>query len=301
MAFYLLERDRDGGQAAEPGAGRGAANGRPLQALPHAHRERAVRDLRIAPQRDAAQLCVVESPADVVAIEQSGGFRGPLLRADGAPVAARRHRAGRTRPGRVRAAARRGRGARGDPRDQSDRGGRGDRALSRRARPAPRPQGVAHRARRAGRRRARIRRRRHAGACAGGAHQRHLASGERRVPAPLRAAPASRTGGAAGDSFRSGARRSAAVGDRGAHRAARLLQVAAIVESALAPARESRRTRAPRRARCCAGGAKSRTPGASIIADSAPAARRYQRAVVVVCRPSAVARQLGGLRRRLGS
>ncbi len=27
-------------------------------------------------QRDAAQLCVVESPADVVAIEQSGGFRG---------------------------------------------------------------------------------------------------------------------------------------------------------------------------------------------------------------------------------
>ena len=27
-------------------------------------------------QRDTAQLCVVESPADVVAIEQSGGFRG---------------------------------------------------------------------------------------------------------------------------------------------------------------------------------------------------------------------------------
>jgi recombination protein RecR len=27
-------------------------------------------------QRDLAQLCVVESPADVVAIEQSGGYRG---------------------------------------------------------------------------------------------------------------------------------------------------------------------------------------------------------------------------------
>jgi len=27
-------------------------------------------------QREAGQLCVVESPADVVAIEQSGGFRG---------------------------------------------------------------------------------------------------------------------------------------------------------------------------------------------------------------------------------
>jgi recombination protein RecR len=29
-----------------------------------------------SPQRDAGLLCVVESPADVVAIEQSGGFRG---------------------------------------------------------------------------------------------------------------------------------------------------------------------------------------------------------------------------------
>jgi recombination protein RecR len=29
-----------------------------------------------SPQRDAALVCVVESPADVVAIEQSGGYRG---------------------------------------------------------------------------------------------------------------------------------------------------------------------------------------------------------------------------------
>jgi recombination protein RecR len=29
-----------------------------------------------APSRDRSLLCVVESPADVVAIEQSGGFRG---------------------------------------------------------------------------------------------------------------------------------------------------------------------------------------------------------------------------------
>ncbi|HTT02184.1 MAG TPA: recombination mediator RecR [Steroidobacteraceae bacterium] len=29
-----------------------------------------------SPQRDAALLCVVESPADVVAVEQSGSFRG---------------------------------------------------------------------------------------------------------------------------------------------------------------------------------------------------------------------------------
>ena len=30
----------------------------------------------LAPQRDQALLCVVESPADVVAVEQSGGYRG---------------------------------------------------------------------------------------------------------------------------------------------------------------------------------------------------------------------------------
>ena len=30
----------------------------------------------VNPQRDPSLLCVVESPADVVAIEQSGGFRG---------------------------------------------------------------------------------------------------------------------------------------------------------------------------------------------------------------------------------
>ena len=47
-----------------------------------------------------------------------------------------------------------------------------------------------------------------------------------------------------------------------------------------------------------AGGAKSRTPGASMMAAPVPSA--YQRAVVVVCRPSILARQLGGLRRGLG-
>ena len=29
-----------------------------------------------SPQRESGQLCVVESPADVVAIEQSGGYKG---------------------------------------------------------------------------------------------------------------------------------------------------------------------------------------------------------------------------------
>jgi recombination protein RecR len=33
-------------------------------------------DICSNPQRDVSQLCVVESPADVMAVEQSGGYRG---------------------------------------------------------------------------------------------------------------------------------------------------------------------------------------------------------------------------------
>ncbi len=38
--------------------------------------ESALCDICSNPQRDAGQLCVVESPADVMAVEQSGGYRG---------------------------------------------------------------------------------------------------------------------------------------------------------------------------------------------------------------------------------
>ena len=95
MAFYLLERDRDGGSALAQSLAEA------LAAVGHCKRCRMLTESELcaicsSAQRDAAQLCVVESPADVVAIEQSGGFRGPLLRADGASVAARRYRARRS-------------------------------------------------------------------------------------------------------------------------------------------------------------------------------------------------------------
>ena len=75
MAFHLLERDRDGGR--EIAASIGGA----IEKLGHCRRCRMFAEgefcpVCAAPGRDRALLCVVESPADVVAIEQSGSFRG---------------------------------------------------------------------------------------------------------------------------------------------------------------------------------------------------------------------------------
>ena len=75
MAFHLLERDRDGGRALAESLAEA------LSAVGHCKRCRMLTESELcsicaSAGRDAAQLCVVESPADVVAIEQSGGFRG---------------------------------------------------------------------------------------------------------------------------------------------------------------------------------------------------------------------------------
>jgi recombination protein RecR len=75
MAFYLLERDRDGGRILSQ------ALAEALAQVGHCKRCRMLTESELcaicaSSQRDEAQLCVVESPADVVAIEQSGGFRG---------------------------------------------------------------------------------------------------------------------------------------------------------------------------------------------------------------------------------
>ncbi len=75
MAFYLLERDRDGGRMLSQ------ALADALEQVGRCKRCRMLTENELcticaSDRRDAAQLCVVESPADVVAIEQSGGFRG---------------------------------------------------------------------------------------------------------------------------------------------------------------------------------------------------------------------------------
>ncbi|MCX7057841.1 MAG: recombination mediator RecR [Pseudomonadota bacterium] len=75
MAFHLLERDREG--AREISHALTVA----VTSIGHCSRCRMLSDVEVcpicaSPQRDPALVCVVESPADVVAVEQSGGFRG---------------------------------------------------------------------------------------------------------------------------------------------------------------------------------------------------------------------------------
>ena len=75
MAFHLLERNRDGGR--EIAAAVGAA----IDTLGHCRRCRMFAEGELcpvcaSPARDATLLCVVESPADVVAIEQTASYRG---------------------------------------------------------------------------------------------------------------------------------------------------------------------------------------------------------------------------------
>jgi recombination protein RecR len=75
MAFHLLERDRDGGvRLAE-------ALQRAMQRIGHC---KSCRDFSehdecaicANPSRDASLLCVVETPADLLAIEQATDYRG---------------------------------------------------------------------------------------------------------------------------------------------------------------------------------------------------------------------------------
>ena len=75
MAFHLLQ---DGRGAAQTLAG---ALSTALSAVRRCSRCRMLTDEELcsicaAPQRDASLLCVVESPADVVAVELSGSYRG---------------------------------------------------------------------------------------------------------------------------------------------------------------------------------------------------------------------------------
>jgi recombination protein RecR len=75
MAFHLLERDRDGALDLS------RALATAIESIGHCRRCRMLTDGELCPicantQRDPSLLCVVESPADVVAVEQSGGFRG---------------------------------------------------------------------------------------------------------------------------------------------------------------------------------------------------------------------------------
>lgn len=75
MALHLLERDRDG--ARQLAAAMVAA----VDGIGHCQRCRALSEQDLCavcsdPERDAALLCVVESPSDLLAIEAAGGYGG---------------------------------------------------------------------------------------------------------------------------------------------------------------------------------------------------------------------------------
>lgn len=75
MTLHLLERDRDGAQAL------GTALHEAVERVGHCTLCRNFTELEICeicsdPRRDATIVCVVETPADVLAVEQSGSFRG---------------------------------------------------------------------------------------------------------------------------------------------------------------------------------------------------------------------------------
>lgn len=75
MAFHLLERDRDGARRlaeALQAALAGIGYCRQCRTLS----ETEICALCAQPSRDAGLLCVVETPADVLAVEQATGFRG---------------------------------------------------------------------------------------------------------------------------------------------------------------------------------------------------------------------------------
>ncbi len=75
MAMHLLERERPGGQRLA------AIIQQAIEEVGYCQRCRTLTEADIcmlceSPRRDDALLCVVESPADQLAIEEAGGFKG---------------------------------------------------------------------------------------------------------------------------------------------------------------------------------------------------------------------------------
>ena len=75
MAFHLMERNRPGAQALA------SALEAASKEVGHCQRCRMFAEKELCPicaatSRDRSLLCVVESPADVVAVEQSGSYKG---------------------------------------------------------------------------------------------------------------------------------------------------------------------------------------------------------------------------------
>ena len=75
MTLHLLERDREGAQQIAEAIETALAKVRNCERCRN-FTELTICEICSDPKRDASTLCVVEAPADVMAIEQSGSFRG---------------------------------------------------------------------------------------------------------------------------------------------------------------------------------------------------------------------------------
>lgn len=75
IAFHLLDKDRDGASMLVD-ALQSALDGVGLCERCRMFAEEQLCPMCADPKRDSTTVCVVETPADAVAIEESGGFRG---------------------------------------------------------------------------------------------------------------------------------------------------------------------------------------------------------------------------------
>lgn len=75
MAFHILQRNKDGGRQLAQilmTSIRDVGNCQCCRTLS----ELEICSICVNPARDNSSLCIVETPADIIAIEQTGGFRG---------------------------------------------------------------------------------------------------------------------------------------------------------------------------------------------------------------------------------
>ena len=75
MALYLLQRNREGGTSLSRVLEEAMLNVRQCDSCRNLTEQELCAICR-DPGREASLLCIVESPADVLAFEQAGGFRG---------------------------------------------------------------------------------------------------------------------------------------------------------------------------------------------------------------------------------
>lgn len=75
MAFHLMQHDREGAVLLSRALSEAASHVRHCERC-NTFTEAAICSVCLDPQRDAKQLCVVETPADQAALERTGSFRG---------------------------------------------------------------------------------------------------------------------------------------------------------------------------------------------------------------------------------